>query len=258
MFFITDLSIEHNSKQQITRSQFLDIKAAIATIKDFANMIDYYSLIDYNVQLFLEKENIIQTREYRNFVILNGLFANWLNGYYMWKCNMQHMMGEDYKNKQQQYNEQYIEYKLAGEIRNYITHQSFAISTITYDIINERTYYYIKAEDLLADKKEMCARSKEWLKKDEHQKIDSMQLTRSFYRIFRMIEKELMEKILKKVHEKMEIITNCIPRDFRNYYNVYVQSENESIAMMVIPITLSKLSEIKSLFEQEGSTNDQL
>jgi hypothetical protein len=251
-YYICDYSLDGpDAVVELNQSQYLSLQEGLKTIEEFANAIDYFSLVDYGVRLFLEKENIIQTKEYGSFIVLNGLFANWLNAYYMWKCYMRHIMNSTFDSIQSRFNKSSIEYRLAGELRNYITHHSFAISAISYDVLHEKPYYFVKAADLLKDEK-INSDLKEHLQKEEDCRIDSMQLTKLFYKDFCLIEKEILETLYKRVCEKIKIIDTIRPKTFLNYFNIFLKADGKKdIPFAIIPLGLSKLSDVKKLFVEE-------
>ena len=79
-------SCQRNLKENVPEQEVFQIKRVIATIFEFMNEIDNYTMLLGNSKDFLQytEDGNINLEKMEEFANLNRLFMNWLNSFYVW------------------------------------------------------------------------------------------------------------------------------------------------------------------------------
>ena len=121
--FIHDLG--NNNRKEINEADYELLKTNAEQLSHFSEEIDYYRMVQLNYQQFVSLQGKIKVRSYDNLVILNTVFDNYLNSYYVWKSyhnKYDPKSTDDFTVLQKRYREKFPEYMLFDALRNVAIH----------------------------------------------------------------------------------------------------------------------------------------
>ena len=218
-------------EKSISESEAKLILNNMSYLSIIANEIDYYRLVKYNISSFVGLQKSIHTQTYDNFMILNSGLANWLNSYYMWLTFHNHKFKLFFPELISRYREEHIVIKLANALRNHETHDSFAITEIRYDVINETTSYYMHTNSII----EKCpdkANYKKWLinkliSGEIKESIDAIEFTLSFETVLESVQHEIWDLLVDNIVKSYNDCIGIIDFEYSHLYNLSICFSNE-------------------------------
>lgn len=224
----------HGRKQivfnQISDTQIKLIYQAFHRIQQFLNETDHYLNVLVNAQYFLQLSQKGNSKEEIAFVELNLHFTNYLNAFYTWKCFHNHeeslYYAYIYKNLKKTYQDNNLIYCLASDLRNYTTHNGFAVDKIVFDVLSEQVSYWITTDFYLhAEKSKKTSRTvKNTLSTIHSDGIEAVKFTTDFISMFKQLQKSVWEIAWTEIHKEVEIILKITAPDAPDCYNTYIKN----------------------------------
>ena len=244
-------------KTDISEEEYRALRQKLESLLELSNEMDYWDLLDYNVTqlgyVFLRtgcgQEN--------NFRDLNRVFSNVLSSYYLWKCYNKHHGGEKFDQLLQEARSKHIECYLFSELRNYLAHSGFVINTISFDVIKEKTSFFIDPQLLLefANQKKNKPNAKyiHYLQQiiDNQRKIEVQELMRVCCNIYPEIQKDYWKTLEPETKQCLEFLFSVVPRDEPDLYNSYLVSDDRKEYFNIgrpLSLFIKKASRLYPLF----------
>lgn len=224
--------IEHIVSASITEDQISVIQKAYFYIQNILNEVDHYIAVIENVHDFL---NLLKERNDKadKFVQINRRYTNYLNSFYAWKSFHNHKKNEcyypRYEKLKSDYQKNNLIYGIAGDLRNYTTHNGFAIDKIEFDALNEKMSLWITRDFYIYEKNNPRA-SKIVIKNlNEIQKegIEAYKFTANFLEMFGSLQEAIWEELRSETQEKLKIILNVAAKNPPDYYNTYIENPDD-------------------------------
>lgn len=217
-------------EKELNEQEFNILMSCVNELTFLSNEIDYYRIVKQNITDFLSLQDVVQIESYDNFVLLNSKMANWLNSYYMWKSFHNNTFKSAFGELQNELREKSAIYKLADVLRNCVVHESFVISTITYDCLKERAFYCINPIDVIHSS---CnnAISREWLnnKNCNNEMIDAISYTKDFSKIFEEIQQDIWKILRPSFIRNMNECFQIVDFEYSDIRNLIVYIKNDEI-----------------------------
>lgn len=219
-------------KTGISDEQFLSLEKSLGYIQNVSKDIDYWCLIDHNIIRMKDTTKNYCSKESEIFVEINGAFANLLSSYYLWKCYNQHEHSSSFKALQEDYRKKYIECHLISELRNYLAHDGFAISSTTFDVLNEIMHFNVSPQAIIDSKRKSGHKPNTELKKylseliNAGKEIDAIPLVDRFQQIYLEIQTRLWQQREADTKHALQQILEVVPKEYPDLYNSYIISED--------------------------------
>lgn len=213
-------------------TKFSEILEIVDRIQQWSNGMDFIGVLEYNLQCFRDKRNSITPDGRVDFNIINCCFSNYMNSFYTWKCYLNHNY-KDFPTIQEKAKSAHILYHFGDRLRNYTSHNAFAITKYTFDVINEKEYFIIDPNELLkkGKRKDWGSKVEKWLndqlKNDKF--IEAYTFALEFYGICQEIQNELWRKQTQQLREDLSAIIAILPSGLSNIYNVSISSEDQTV-----------------------------
>lgn len=127
--------------KSISEAQYGEIKIATQQLQEFTSEMDYFCMVVDNIEDYLRECSFDRNDTKDKFIQGNRYLANWLNSFYMWIEYHERHMKAQFANLKKKYYDQYSAYRMAYNLRKYMTHCSLAFTKSVYDVIHETMYF---------------------------------------------------------------------------------------------------------------------
>ena len=220
-------------KNGLTNEQFRTLEESLTYIKKVSCDMDYWCLIDQNINRMKEAINNFHFGKPENLVEINGALSNLLSAYYLWKCYNRDKSDNTFKFIQEEYRSKHVECYLISELRNYVAHNGFAISVASFDVLNEVLKLNVRPKDIIDSmakaKKKPNAAFKQYLSDliSSSKDIDIIPLIDQFRMIYTEIQKQLWQQQEANVRTALKEVFTIVPKESPDLYNSYVISEDK-------------------------------
>lgn len=195
---------------KISDSQKDRIVEAKTSIQQFLGETDHYLTVLMTAQGFLDLAQNGNYREKTKFIELNLPFNNYLNAFYSWKCFHNHDHGsclaEPSKELRKAYQENNTTYCLASTLRNYTTHNGFAIDRIEYDVLHEEISFQIARDFYQYAEKEGSALLKKSIESFQSSGIEAVAFTKAFILMFKTLHQEIFCKAGAQIENEVKTL----------------------------------------------------
>lgn len=222
--------VPYTVKTDISEVEYRVLNQRLDYILELSNEMDYWDLLDYNVAQLESVFSRAGCGQENSFRDLNGNFSNVLSSYYLWKCYNKHHGGEKFEQLLQEARSKHVECYLFSELRNYLAHDGFVINTIKFDVLKEKTSFYIEPQPLLkyAIQKKLNTKYKQYLQQlvDNQREIEVQELMRVFCNIYPEIQKDYWKTLEPKTKQCLELLFSVVPREEPDLYNSYIVSDD--------------------------------
>ena len=228
-----------NGKEQIVSDKISDaqmeyIKQAFHRIQQFLDETDHYLTVLINAQRFLEMSQKGSSEEETTFVELNLYFTNYLNAFDTWVTFHNHEEDLYYANMYNELKESYqkenLVYSLARDLRHYTTHNGFAINEIIFDVLNEKTSYWITPKFYFHAQKNSKTSSmvKNNLSEIQSTGIEAVKFTMDFISMFKKLQNDFWKIAWPAIEEEVQIISEITAPNAPDCYNTCVESPSDT------------------------------
>lgn len=225
-------SCQRNLKENVPEQEVFQIKRVIATIFEFMNEIDNYTMLLGNSKDFLQytEDGNINLEKMEEFANLNRLFMNWLNSFYVWVEYHERYHKILFGKLKGRFYDQYPEYRITYFLRRYTTHQSCCITKTTL-ALDTGTVSYLIPVDKILENGDMNKQTKGDLKKvqRENQNIDSQKLVESTTKIIQEFQVELWKEEWKAVKKSLNSLKGYIITDGVALKPTYIVSDDDNV-----------------------------
>lgn len=216
---------EYVVSDSINTEQIAEIKEAYSHIYQFLNETDHYITVFQNAQEFIGILNNRNYEEETKFIQINRCFTNYLNAFYTWGCFHNHKdnwyLSEQFSTLKICYRENNLVYRLANSLRHYTTHNGFVITKITYDVLQEKTYYWISSQ-FYEHKNTKRNLKKTYLDEVKACGIDAYSFTLDFVNMFNEMQMEYWKMIKDEICKELEILLKFAATTTPDCYNTYI------------------------------------
>lgn len=224
----------------ITEDQFGSVQNAVFRLRQFLNETDHYITVFENAKDFIESLKEKDGNSETMFIRINRCFSNYLNSFYTWGCFHNHQSSwcftEQYKSICTVYQEQNIVYGLAKHLRNYTTHNGFAIYKFIFEVFNEKAYYMITPHffEYAEEKGKANKKVKKYLAGVQAQGIDAYQFTIDFLAMFQELQTKIWKEAFGEIQKEVNVLLNVAAPTPPDCYNSYiVKSDDESFCLHI-------------------------
>lgn len=214
----------------ITEDKFAAIRSAITHVRQFLNETDHYITVLKDAEDFLSFVNGKSFKEEdTKFIQMNRYFSNYLNAFYTWKCFHHHQNSWYLKDQFEEicfsYQKKSMVYGIANQLRNYSTHNGFAINKLIFDVIAEKMYYMVAPqffESVLGKSSKASRKLKQYLGNIWSAGLDARQFTLEFIAMFKEFQAKIWERAATKIQEEITFLLNFVPSNPPDCYNTYI------------------------------------
>ena len=205
------------------------VNEAMERFQNLSNEIDFFTIIFYNLQSFLNTPKIQGINGKPDLAMINSCFTNFLNSFYTWKCFNKDEF-EQFDALHTQKKDKYIFYQFGDRLRNYVAHNAFAITSSSYDSLREQFYGVINPRELL-NRDKWTGKVKDWLQQNEKKSkgIDAYSFAIEFYKVCNELQCELWLSKVKQVRSDLLFISNLFPDGYYNIYNICLASQGQAV-----------------------------
>lgn len=232
---------EHIVSDKITEDNLKAIQEAYTYIQNFLNETDHYIMVLENIWNFIACIQSLEKSKYEEetkFIQMNRHFMNYLNAFYSWKCFHGHESSyqhkKEYEDIKEKYQKQNLIYGLADALRNFSTHNGFAISTIEYDVLKEKTAYWITPlfyDDMKKLKPNGKSKINSLLKNHitqlQQTGIEAYTFTLAFQKTFIELQQTIWDFTLPEICKKIKVISSVAAPTAPDCYNSYIVSTHD-------------------------------
>lgn len=214
-------------EKKLNEQEFNTLMSCVSELTAISSEIDYYRIVMQNINDFLDLQKLVQIESYNNFVILNSKLANWLNSYYMWKTFNNNNFKSLFDGLHKEYRNHSVFYKLADVLRDHVVHESFLISIISFDVLNETTSYHIKPEAIV-DNGYSNAMVRQWLKEkmSNNETIDVISYTKEFLNVFDDIQNNIWKILCPDIIKNMDLCIQLFDFKYSDIRNLIVYEKS--------------------------------
>ena len=227
-----------NGKEQVVYDNISDeqmklIQQAFYHIQQFLDETDHYLTVLINTQHFLELSQKGSSGEETTFVELNLYFTNYLNAFYTWITFHNHEKNLYYANMCKELKESYqnenLIYGLARDLRNYTTHNGFAINKIVCDVLNERVSYWITQEFYFHAKENSKTSRivKNNLSGIQSTGIEAVKFTMDFISMFKQLQNDFWKIAWSVIQKEVQVILEIAAPNAPDCYNTYIKDTSD-------------------------------
>lgn len=235
----TGVSSNHIAlSSNLTNEEFHETNESIQFLRAILNESDAYIVVSENCKEFLSAASKIGCGQSENFTKINRYFTNYLNSFYMWLTFHNHnkLFEKAYARLKSKYQNENLTYGLARTLRNYTTHKAFAISKISFDVLNEYTSFMIEPALILEDNKvdkNKLAKEHFIHLKESNDCLNAVQFTEDFLDFFDKFQREIWDYLLPDIKKNLHTILSVIPSNAPDCFNMSIFDEEEKHVLNV-------------------------
>lgn len=243
----------------ITEKELVSIRDAIIHVRQFLNETDHYITVLKDAEDFLA---FLSSKSFKEedtkFIQINRYFSNYLNAFYTWKCFHHHQnswyLKDQFKEVCSSYQKNNLIYGIANQLRNYSTHNGFAIDTIQFDVLSKKMYYMVAPQFFEYALEKSTSTLKQYLNNIRPFGLDAHQFTFEFIGMFKEFQAKIWEDAVAKIQDEIALLLNFVPPNPPDCYNTYiVDYYNEEIYVNIGRILLlysKRITLLKDLYKQ--------
>lgn len=215
--------------KQISVDELHSVEDNKKLLVDFLNETDYYLLVKRNALDFIDDATKNRCNNNDAFIHLNQYFSNFCNSFYIWKTFHNHCRWKKtFGPIKSYYQNNDLTYSMSDALRNYSTHKGFAITKITFDILNESTSYQIPPEKIIADEETKKYRlAYDYLSKinSDGGVLDALTFANDFETMFEGMQLKFWSSIIPQVKDAYNTLLSYVPSQEPECYNTYILSD---------------------------------
>lgn len=209
-------------RSQISDEQYQEIKRMTQVLIASMHEMDYFIIVADNIEDFLNDCRINGIEIEKNFARANRYLLNWLSSFYAWIEYHEKNFKTLFTDLKKKYYDRSFSYRLAYNLRKYMTHHSLAITEISFDGINEKqSIHIIPANILETENGALQAGVRRELQKmmanNEH--IDAVDLTKSFIKVFKSFQKDIWRSQEEEISTALNYLLQFVPLTPPDCYN---------------------------------------
>ena len=122
------------SDKKIAEDDIIKIKNIGKLFFDVLLSLDYYNIVNDNLIEIMENIKKLDLNVPKNFAKINRYFINISNSFYMYQLFYEKQFKNKYKFVFSNIYDNYDNYVLMYNLRNYVVHNTLAITKLTFDI----------------------------------------------------------------------------------------------------------------------------
>lgn len=220
---------KHLYRDNISEEEYSKIQSSLKVLKESMNEIDYFLMLRENVLDFLKDAESNGVAIDNNFVRLNRHIMNWLNSFYAWVEYHERCCNDTFSTLKTKYYDDYFEYRFAYELRIYTTHKNLCITSITFDVLNEKTIFKIKLDDILENHKKIKSTVRHELiaMREETEYIDAVDFVKKFFNVISHFQDKLWKSLMPNIKSNFQYIQSFVPHTQGITPDSYVISSDE-------------------------------
>lgn len=228
-YYIEDISITRQPKPLIiiTKSDFDQLASCHQYLLDIStSVLEYHFVCENAITVIQECHQLSAgTHAGLDFIPINRHLMNLLNSFYSWIQHNERYSKDIFPKMKKQYHENFFEYRLAYNLRKFVTHNSYCVTKINTDILKEKAHYLIMPETILSEinSGELQASFVNELKRSSS--IDVEKFVLHFMDMFNKMQTELWLADKRKLVNVLESIYKFLPKEHPADFNSEVIAE---------------------------------
>ena len=240
---------------QIFGEQYEKLNQATQTLITAMNEMDYCFIVLDSIKDFLSDCATNGVGFEKNFIRANRYLLNWLNSFYTWIEYHENNFKFVFSNLKKKYYEQSFSYRLAYNLRKYVTHCALVITQFSYDVINGTQNIQIFPSDILETEKgtlQASVRRELQERVANNISIDVVNLTRDFMEVFKNFQKDIWSSQESVICKALNYISQFVPLTSPYCYNCVIISDDRSKCFPIGQILekyIKKVQEISSYID---------